>query len=68
VIPLCENLPSGMALKPGDVVYSMAGKNILVQDTGREGLLMLADAITHGQNEYKPQLVVDVATLTPQVR
>lgn len=53
-----------MALKPGDVVHSMAGKTILVQDTGHEGRLCIADAMTYGQCEYKPKMVVDIATLT----
>lgn len=57
-------MPSGMALKPGDVVHSMAGKTILVQDTGHEGRLCIADAMTYGQCEYKPKMVVDIATLT----
>lgn len=68
LIPLCENMPSGMALKPGDVVQSLAGKRILVEDTGREGVLMLADALTYGQRTYKPKLILDVATLTTGAR
>lgn len=68
LIPLCENMPSGMALKPGDVVRSLSGKKILVENTRREGVLMLADAFTYGQRAYKPKLVLDVATLTPGAR
>ncbi|EEB18391.1 Cytosol aminopeptidase, putative [Pediculus humanus corporis] len=64
LIPLCENMPSGMALKPGDVIHSMAGKTILVQDTGHEGRLCIADAMTYGQIEYKPRMMIDIATLT----
>ncbi|KAL0269532.1 UNVERIFIED_CONTAM: hypothetical protein PYX00_007233 [Menopon gallinae] len=68
LIPLCENMPSGMALKPGDIVQSMAGKSILVQDTGHEGRLCIADAMTYGQLEYKPRMMIDIATLTLGMR
>lgn len=63
VIPLCENMPSGMAVKPGDVVTCLNGKTIAVEDTDKAGVVMMADALIYGQNTYKPRLVVDVATL-----
>ena len=68
VIPLCENMPSGMAMKCGDVVCSLNGKSIMITDTDNEGRLILADALAYGQAEFKPRLVIDVATLTPGIR
>nr|CAI5819511.1 unnamed protein product [Callosobruchus analis] len=68
VIPLCENMPSGMAMKCGDVVMGLNGKSIMITDTDNEGRLILADALVYGQSTYKPRLVIDVATLTPGVR
>lgn len=68
VIPLCENMPSGMAMKCGDVVMGMNGKSIMITDTDNEGRLILADALVYGQTVYKPRLIVDVASLTPGVR
>ncbi|TBU13261.1 cytosol aminopeptidase [Hamiltosporidium tvaerminnensis] len=63
VIPLCENLPSGKASKPGDVRISMSGKSVEIDNTDAEGRLVLADAITLIQKE-KPEYLIDVATLT----
>ncbi|KAF9165654.1 bleomycin hydrolase [Mortierella sp. AD011] len=63
-IPLCENMPSGKATKPGDVVVSMAGKTIEVDNTDAEGRLILADALTYISKTYKPHTLVDLATLT----
>jgi len=68
VIPLCENMPSGMAMKCGDVVMGMNGKSIMITDTDNEGRLLLADALVYGQGIYKPRLIIDVASLTPGVR
>lgn len=64
VIPLCENMPSGMAMKCGDVVMGMNGKSIMITNTAHEGHLILADALVYGQGQYKPRLIVDVASLT----
>lgn len=61
--PLCENLPSGTANKPGDVVYAMNGKSIQVDNTDAEGRLILADALCYAQ-EFQPQAILDIATLT----
>lgn len=63
LIPLAENLPSGSATKPGDVVIAMNGKSIIVDNTDAEGRLVLADALCYAQ-EFNPQLTVDIATLT----
>ncbi|NND37551.1 MAG: leucyl aminopeptidase [Gammaproteobacteria bacterium] len=62
-VPACENLPSGVATKPGDIVTSMAGKTIEVLNTDAEGRLILCDALTYVQ-KYKPRAVIDIATLT----
>lgn len=64
VIPLCENMPSGCATKPGDVFVSMNGKSVEVDNTDAEGRLILADALTYLQEEFKPHRIVDLATLT----
>lgn len=62
--PLCENMASGTALKPGDVVKSMSGLTVEVEDTDAEGRLILADALHYVQTSYSPKRIVDVATLT----
>lgn len=64
VIPLCENLPSGSALKPGDVLKSFSGKTIEVINTDAEGRLILADALAYAVKELNPRALIDVATLT----
>ena len=63
-IPLCENMPSGSAVKPGDVVTAMNGKTIEIDNTDAEGRLILADAIYYANKVYQPKRIVDVATLT----
>lgn len=63
LIPLCENLPSGKATKPGDVVTAMNGTTIQVDNTDAEGRLILADALCYSAN-FNPKAVVDLATLT----
>lgn len=63
IIAAAENMPSGNATKPGDVVVSMAGITIEVLNTDAEGRLVLCDALTYAER-YKPQSVVDIATLT----
>lgn len=63
IVPTCENMPSGRATKPGDIVTSMAGKTIEVLNTDAEGRLILCDGITYARR-FKPRAVVDVATLT----
>ncbi|MYZ43169.1 leucyl aminopeptidase [Schauerella aestuarii] len=63
LIASCENMPSGKALKPGDVVTSMAGHTIEVLNTDAEGRLVLCDALTYAER-FKPAAVIDIATLT----
>lgn len=64
VIGLVENMPDGNAQRPGDVVTSMAGKTIEVINTDAEGRLVLADALHYTQTKFKPQAMIDLATLT----
>ena len=63
LIPTCENMPSGTATRPGDVVTSMSGQTIEVLNTDAEGRLILCDALTYAER-FKPAVVVDIATLT----
>ena len=63
LVPTVENMPSGTATKPGDVVTSMSGKTIEVLNTDAEGRLILCDALTYAAR-YKPDTVIDIATLT----
>ncbi|SFL39318.1 leucyl aminopeptidase [Pelosinus propionicus] len=63
VIPCVENMPSGKAYKPGDVIYSMSGKTIEIITTDAEGRLILADAITYA-NKLGATHIIDIATLT----
>ena len=63
LIPTCENMPGGRAIKPGDVVTSMSGQTIEILNTDAEGRLILCDALTYAER-FKPAAVVDIATLT----
>jgi leucyl aminopeptidase len=63
IVAACENMPSGSAVKPSDIVTSMSGQTIEILNTDAEGRLVLCDAITYSRR-YKPAAVVDVATLT----
>jgi leucyl aminopeptidase len=63
LVPTCDNMPSGRAVKPGDVVTSMSGQTIEILNTDAEGRLILCDALTYAER-FKPAVVVDVATLT----
>jgi leucyl aminopeptidase len=63
LIPACENLLNGRAVKPGDVVTSMSGQTIEILNTDAEGRLVLCDALTYAER-FKPRVVVDIATLT----
>ncbi len=63
IIPACENLPSGRANKPGDVITTMAGQTVEILNTDAEGRLVLCDALTYAER-LKPAVVIDVATLT----
>jgi leucyl aminopeptidase len=61
---LVENMPDGKAQRPGDVVTSLSGQTIEVINTDAEGRLVLCDAMTWAQRQYKPEYMVDLATLT----
>jgi leucyl aminopeptidase len=63
IIPTCENMPDGLATRPGDVVTSMSGQTIEILNTDAEGRLILCDALTYAER-YEPASVVDIATLT----
>ncbi|MGE5333025.1 MAG: leucyl aminopeptidase [Nitrospirota bacterium] len=63
LIPACENMPDGHAIKPGDVVTSMSGQTIEILNTDAEGRLVLCDALTYAAR-FKPSAVLDIATLT----
>ena len=63
VIPTCENMPSGIATKPGDIVTSMSGQTIEILNTDAEGRLILCDALTYSA-KFDPDTVIDIATLT----
>lgn len=63
IIPTCENMPSGHATRPGDIVTSMAGKTIEILNTDAEGRLILSDALAYALR-FKPKAIIDIATLT----
>ena len=63
VVPTCENMPSGRATRPGDIVKSMSGQTIEILNTDAEGRLILCDALTYVER-FKPKAVIDIATLT----
>ena len=64
IIGLVENMPDGNAQRPGDIVKSMSGQSIEVLNTDAEGRLVLADALWYAQKRFKPQFMIDLATLT----
>ncbi|XP_055612198.1 cytosol aminopeptidase-like isoform X2 [Uranotaenia lowii] len=66
-IPLCENMPSGTATKPGDIVFAMNGKSICVDNTDAEGRLILADALCYAST-FNPKFILDIATLTGAIK
>ena len=63
LIPTCENMPDGVAIKPGDIVKSLSGQTIEILNTDAEGRLILCDALTYAER-YNPTAVIDIATLT----
>jgi leucyl aminopeptidase len=63
VIPACENMPGGHAIKPGDVVTTLSGQTVEILNTDAEGRLILCDALAYAER-FKPEAVVDIATLT----
>ncbi len=64
VVGLVENMPGGNAQRPGDIVKSYSGKTIEILNTDAEGRLVLADALTFTEKKFKPQFIIDLATLT----
>ncbi len=64
VVGLVENMPGGNAQRPGDIVKSYSGKTIEVLNTDAEGRLVLADALTFTEKKFKPNFIIDLATLT----
>jgi leucyl aminopeptidase len=64
VIGLVENMPDGEAQRPGDIVKSLSGQTIVVINTDAEGRLVLADLLWYAQERFKPQFMIDLATLT----
>ena len=67
LIPSTENLPSGRAMKPGDIITHFGGKTSEIVNTDAEGRLILADALAYGIDRYSPDAVIDLATLTGAV-
>jgi leucyl aminopeptidase len=63
IIPTCENMPGGQAIKPGDIVTSMSGQTIEILNTDAEGRLILCDALTYAER-FEPDAAIDIATLT----
>jgi leucyl aminopeptidase len=63
-IPIVENMPSGKATRPGDIVRSYAGKTVEIGNTDAEGRLILIDAMSYVAKKHKPQVIIDLATLT----
>ena len=64
VVGLVENMPDGNAQRPGDIVKSYSGKTVEILNTDAEGRLVLADALTYTEEKFKPEFIVDLATLT----
>jgi len=64
ILPVCENMPSGKAMRPGDIVTAMNGKTIEILNTDAEGRLTLADALSYAEKKLNPDLIIDLATLT----
>jgi len=67
IIPTCENMPSGNALRPGDVVTALNGTTVEVLNTDAEGRLILADALSYAVKHIQPTHIIDLATLTGAV-
>ena len=68
VAALAENMPSGKSGRPGDVVRTMSGKTFEVMSTDAEGRMVLSDAVWYAQQQFRPRLLIDLATLTGSVR
>ncbi|HET7656455.1 MAG TPA: leucyl aminopeptidase, partial [Luteimonas sp.] len=64
IIPTCENMPGGAATRPGDVVTTLSGQTVEILNTDAEGRLILCDALSYAEQRFKPDAVIDIATLT----
>lgn len=64
ILPVCENMPSGKAMRPGDIATALNGKTIEILNTDAEGRLTLADALSYAEKKLAPDLIIDLATLT----
>ena len=64
IVGLVENMPSGTATRPGDIVTSLSGQTVEILNTDAEGRLVLGDCLTYVEREYKPERIIDIATLT----
>jgi leucyl aminopeptidase len=64
IVAAAENMPDGNAIRPGDILTSMSGQTIEVNNTDAEGRLVLADALWYAQDRFKPSVMIDLATLT----
>lgn len=64
LVPSAENMPGGNATRPGDVITTLSGKTVEIQNTDAEGRLILCDALAYAQKNWQPKALVDVATLT----
>ena len=64
IVGLVENMPSGTATRPGDIVKSLSGQTVEILNTDAEGRLVLGDCLTYVEREYKPERIIDIATLT----
>jgi leucyl aminopeptidase len=64
VIPVVENMPSGEAARPGDIIKTYSGKTVEIGNTDAEGRLILVDAMAYAIKMFKPDLMIDLATLT----
>ncbi|MEJ2053190.1 MAG: leucyl aminopeptidase, partial [Calditrichaceae bacterium] len=67
VIPAVENMPGGNAVKPGDIIKAYNGKTVEILNTDAEGRLILADALSYAVKRFKPDIVIDFATLTGSI-
>lgn len=64
IVGLVENMPSGTATRPGDIVTSLSGQTVEILNTDAEGRLVLGDCLTYVQQQYNPERIIDIATLT----
>ena len=64
IIPSVENMPGGESYKPGDIIKLYSGKTAEILNTDAEGRLILADALSYGEKQYSPKVIIDFATLT----